>query len=574
MMTARARSFLAKVKGYLKNKNSYSRWIRESEKRAWEIEMLPQNPKISVVIPVYNVPEFMMRACIESVRKQTYTNWELCLVDDCSTMPIVRQVLQSYEGQEKIKIHYRESNGHISRATNDGFAMASGEFVGLMDCDDVLAVNALYEVAKFLNAHPNCDYVYSDEDKLSEDGKKRKHPFFKPDWSPDTLMSYMYTGHFSVFRKSLLEELGGERIGFEGSQDYDLVLRVMEKTNHIGHIPKILYHWRMREESTASAMAAKPYVLDSTVKAKEEALARRGLKGKLEYLEAVGQYRVIYEVQDEPLVSIVIPSKDNYEMLATCIASIRKYTAYKQYEIIVVDNGSNAENRKKYQRLLDANLCKYRYEEAEFNFSRMCNKGASYAEGDYYLFLNDDIEIPQGQEEWLSILLGHAQLAHVGAVGAKLLYPGTTQIQCAGVLNLEVGPSHAFYQYNDTINHYWGRNVLDYNYTVLTGACILIQKEKYKQIAGFDEMLPVAYNDVELCFKLVENGYYNVLRNDVKLYHHESVSRGQDVEAEKAARLQREREQLYRKHPNFVNWDPCYNPNLTGENGSFRIRCN
>lgn len=554
---------------FIHRKNAYKIWMEQNEKDIQNTEQLVLNPKISVVVPVYNVADQMLVDCIESVRNQTYTNWELCLVDDCSTMESVRKVLHKYENQEKIKIQYRKENGHISRTTNDGIALATGEFVGLMDCDDCLAINALYEMAKMLNQNPEYDFIYSDEDKINENGTKRSNPFFKPDWSPDTFMSYMYTCHFSIFRRSLLNELGGTRVGFEGSQDYDLVLRLMEKTNKIGHVPKILYHWRTRKESTANSLGAKPYIVESTIKAKEEALERRGLKGHLERIPEVEQYRVVYEPQNNPKVSIIIPSKDNYEILQQCIQSIDKHTEYENYEVIIIDNGSCEEQKKKYIQLAETYHCNYHYDEKTFNFSYMCNEGAKIATGEYYLFLNDDIEIPENQKHWIRNMVGQAQIPNTGAVGAKLIYPGTNLIQHAGVLNLAIGPGHALHRFDDSWNCYWGRNILDYNYSVVTGACFMIGKDKFIETNGFEESLPIAYNDVELCFKLLEHGYYNVLRNDVKLIHHESVSRGYDEAPEKAARLKEERDRLYQLHPNFINYDPCYNPNLTSDKGDF-----
>lgn len=563
------RSFLYKTHVYLNRKNQYEMWMGENEKNLSMVTELSYNPLISVVVPVYNVRSDMLTECIESVRNQTYTNWELILVDDCSTQENVRKTLKQYENMDRIKVLYRTENGHISQATNTGIEAASGEFIGLMDCDDVVAVNALYEMAKKLDEDQEYDFIYSDEDKLSEDGKKRKDPFFKPDWSPDTFMSLMYTCHFSVFRKSLIDELGGLRVGFEGSQDYDLVLRLMEKTDRIGHVPKILYHWRERKESTASSMTAKPYIVESTRQAKEEALKRRGLSGHLEWIENVAQFRVVYEPVNNPKVSIVIPSKDNYNVLKQCLESMKAVTKYENYEIILVDNGSNEENKKLYEEICRKYGAHYEYHPMEFNFSAMCNIGASMASGDYLLFLNDDIEI-RG-EEWLSRMLGQAMVPHTGAVGARLIYPKDNLIQHCGVLNLPIGPGHAFHQIDDDINLYWGRNIVDYNFSIVTGACLMISKEKFNEVGGFEENLPVAYNDVELCFKLLEKGYYNVLRNDVRMIHHESVSRGYDEKSkEKHERQMREMAKLYEMHPKFKGgYDPCYNPNLVRDRGDF-----
>ncbi len=586
--------FLYKVKMKLDMKNIfrkslYRKWIEANERDIMEVTELKYNPLFSVVIPVYNVADNMLRECIDSVLAQTYKNFEIILVDDASTQTSVRKVLGEYEGRDGITIIYREKNGHISRTTNDGIHAAKGEFVALCDCDDLYAPNALYEIAKKLNEDPSLDFIYTDEDKVDEKGKKRENPFFKPDWSPDTFMSFMYTCHLSVYRRTLLEELSGVRVGFEGSQDYDLVLRVMEKTNRIGHVPKILYHWRMRKESTANAMAAKPYALEAAEKAKIEALERRGLKGEITYLPAVAQYRVTYFPQGEPKVSIIIPSKDNPKILKMCLASIFKYTEYKNYEVIIVDNGSNDANKKEIEEAValysgqGEDKIKYVYQPMEFNFSRMCNIGADAATGEFLLFLNDDIEVSESVDtspyfkvyvnRWLSILLGQAQLAHTGAVSCKLYYPNGNTIQHAGVVNLPIGPAHCLYGGSDSFNYYYGRNLLEYDFSSVTGACLMLDRKKFDEAGGFDEGFPVAYNDVSLCFRLVELGYYNVVRNDVVLIHHESVSRGLDrASAEKEERRSREMQRLYEKHPMFKGgYDPCYNPNLVADRVDFSM---
>lgn len=586
--------FLYKVKMKLDMKNIfrkslYRKWIEANERDIMEVTELKYNPLFSVVIPVYNVADNMLRECIDSVLAQTYKNFEIILVDDASTQTSVRKVLGEYEGRDGITIIYREKNGHISRTTNDGIHAAKGEFVALCDCDDLYAPNALYEIAKKLNEDPSLDFIYTDEDKVDEKGKKRENPFFKPDWSPDTFMSFMYTCHLSVYRRTLLEELSGVRVGFEGSQDYDLVLRVMEKTNRIGHVPKILYHWRMRKESTANAMAAKPYALEAAEKAKIEALERRGLKGEITYLPAVAQYRVTYFPQGEPKVSIIIPSKDNPKILKMCLDSIFKYTEYKNYEVIIVDNGSNDANKKEIEEAValysgqGEDKIKYVYQPMEFNFSRMCNIGADAATGEFLLFLNDDIEVSESVDtspyfkvyvnRWLSILLGQAQLAHTGAVSCKLYYPNGNTIQHAGVVNLPIGPAHCLYGGSDSFNYYYGRNLLEYDFSSVTGACLMLDRKKFDEAGGFDEGFPVAYNDVSLCFRLVELGYYNVVRNDVVLIHHESVSRGLDrASAEKEERRSREMQRLYEKHPMFKGgYDPCYNPNLVADRVDFSM---
>ncbi|MCR5215570.1 MAG: glycosyltransferase [Lachnospiraceae bacterium] len=595
---------LYKVYKRLCGNTTYRDWIAGNELNLTSAERFDYEPLISVVIPVYNVDSQMLRDCINSVLAQTYRNFEIILVDDASTMDSVRTVLAEYdpelatansigqnstiplEDRQKVKVIYRTSNGHISRSTNDGIEAASGEFVALCDCDDLFSVNALYEMVKLLNQDRTLDYIYSDEDKVDETGKVRRDPFFKPDWSPETFMSLNYTCHLSMYRKSILDQVGGLRVGLEGSQDYDLVLRVMEVTNRIGHVPKILYHWRMRKESTASAMTAKPYVLEATEKAKRDALERRGLIADLSWIDEVTMLRVTYQPQNHPLVSIVIPSKDNVKVLFQCLDSIVEKTKYQNYELVIVDNGSNDENRStiegKVKELQGKNIATtYIYEKEEFNFSAMCNRGAKASRGELLLFLNDDIEISSKAEEspyvsahcedWLSILAGQAQVSYTGAVGCKLFYPNSIRFQHAGVLNLQIGPGHCLYGSNDNLNYYYGRNILVYNYTVITGACLMVEAEKFWKVGGFDETFPVAYNDVDLCFRLVKAGFYNVCRSDLALVHHESVSRGLDEKSiAKEERRKREMARLYEKNPEFKDgYDPCYNPNLTYDKGDF-----
>jgi O-antigen biosynthesis protein len=559
-----------KIKSLSSTETQYNQWIKDNEKDNMKINRLEYNPVISVIVPVYNVLDTQLIECIESVRNQTYKYWELCLVDDASTWKNVRNTLKRYENISNIKIKYRVENGHISKTTNDGIDMATGEFIAFLDCDDVLTPNALYEMAKKLNENTKYDFIYSDEDKITEDGKNRHSPFFKPEWSPDTLMSLMYTSHFSIYRRSIVNAIGGIRIGYEGAQDYDFTLRFTEKTNNIGHIPKILYHWRERAESTALSPLSKPYIFEATKKAKEDALNRRGFNGELEFLSEINQYRVKYINEHTPKVSVIIPSKDNYLIFCECIKSIKKFTTYKNYEIIVIDNGSNENNKLLYTEFCRNNECIYHYEQMNFNFSKMCNIGAKIASGQFFIFLNDDIEIIT--KDWIDILVGHASLPHVGAVGAKLYYPNSNIIQHIGVTNLKIGPSHSLVFCKDDSQYYYGRNKIEYNYIAVTGACLMIEKAKYDKINGFEEELPIAYNDVELCFKLIENNYYNVVRNDVILYHHESISRGNDlVSAEKLERLHNELKRLYSMHPLFNGDDPFYSPNLTQHNIDYNI---
>ncbi|MCR5587879.1 MAG: glycosyltransferase [Lachnospiraceae bacterium] len=555
------------------NKNSsYKVWIEHAEKNIMKTEKLEYNPLISVVIPVYNVSERILSECIDSVLNQTYKNFELCMADDCSTMASVKKTLKKYEDNEKVKIVYRKENGHISKATNSAIEVAEGEFVAFMDCDDTIAPNALFEVVKKLNEDKTIDFIYSDEDKLTDDSKHRENPFFKPDWSPDTFMTSMYTCHLGVYRKSIGDELGWLRSEFDGAQDYDFTMRFTEKTKNIAHIPKILYHWRMIEGSTAANPHAKEYVNKATIRLKEEALKRRGLEGEVELVDECFQYRVKYTPTGNPLVSIIIPSKDNFEVYKRCIDSMVEKTTYKNYEIITVDNGSNDANKAKYEKYC-ASLpihCEYHHKKMEFNFSKMCNIGAEKAHGKLFLFLNDDMEIIHG--DWLERMAGHAMLDYIGAVGAKLIYHDSTYIQHIGVVSMPIGPVHIFCQENDENIMVFNRNRIDYNYSAVTAACLMVDKDKFNEIGGFDETFKVAYNDVKLCFDLLAKGYYNVCKMDVKLYHYESLSRGYDTEnSEKMIRLVQERKRLYSYYPELQGGDPFYNINLTNDNDDFAV---
>ena len=541
---------------------NYQRWIKNYEKQTVVMKELSYTPMFSVVMPVYNTVTEQLKGAIDSVLAQSYKNFELILVDDHSSWTNVVPVLQSYEINSHVKVIYRETNGHISVATNDGINAAVGEFIVFMDCDDLLAENALYEFASKLNENPELDFIYSDEDKITEDGKIRHLPFFKPDWSPDLYMCENYTNHLSVYRMSITKEIGGLRSAYNGSQDYDFTLRFLEKSSNerVGHIAKILYHWRERKESVAYDMSSKNYATKAACKAKESALMRRKIKGHLEYIDGMNQHRVVYETDKKSRVSIIIPSKDHPEFLRQCINSIKKFTEYDNYEIIVVDNGSSLKNKRCIQSYLkDVNA---KYGEYTFNFSKMCNLGVEVSNGEYILFLNDDIEV--FQKDWLERLLAHAQQRNVGAVGAKLYYPFSTKIQHAGIANrYRIGPCHQFLSMDDACAYYFGFNWVDYNVIATTGACLLISKKIFNEVGGFDENFPIAYNDVDLCFKIHEAGYYNVIRDDVIAYHHESASRGMDaLDIQKTIRLSGELESLYKKHPNLNGKDPYINSNL------------
>ncbi|MCR5545527.1 MAG: glycosyltransferase [Lachnospiraceae bacterium] len=552
---------------------NYHRWIRNGYNDCEQDEDLEYLPSFSVVIPVYNVSDEHLKECIESVLAQTYSNYELILVDDLSTWSNVRPCLMRYDNNKNIKIILRNQNGGISEATNTGINVATGEYVAFMDCDDTIEPFALYCMAKKLNENRSYDFVYSDEDKITEDGRIRHLPVFKPEWSPSLFLDIMYTNHLAVYRTSIVKKIGGLRTSYNGAQDYDFSLRFIESIDfkNVGHVSKILYHWRERKESIAYAMNAKKYAIDAVKNAKLDYLRRNHIKGDVESILGMYQYRINYYPQGE-LVSIIIPSKDNYEVLKQCVESITKYTLYKKYEILIIDNGSNSLNKERIESLACKYDCKYFYEKEDFNFSRMCNKGARAAEGDYLLFLNDDIEIIQ--PNWMERMLGQARQNYTGAVGAKLFYPNTTLIQHCGVSQFEYGPVHNLLRKNDAVNHSNSySNWFILNCSAVTGACLMVSADKFWNVGAFDEELPIAYNDVDLCYRLEDAGYYNVQRNDVVAYHHESVSRGQDgMDVEKLMRLGRDYTRLLKKSRQEVLTDNYFNKNITGYTSDIRYK--
>ena len=542
---------------------AYARWRKSCADRKEAPVSLSHTPLFSVVVPVYNTATDQLEDCIQSVLNQTYDHFELILVDDHSSWENVVPVLKKYEGNEHVRVIYRTENGHISVATNDGIQAAKGDFIVFMDCDDFIEPDALYQFALLLNRNPELDFIYSDEDKVTEDRKIFHMPHFKPDWSPDLFLEVMYTNHLAAYRTTIVRQTGGLRSAYNGSQDYDFTLRFMELSSNdrVGHIPQVLYHWRERKESVAFAMSSKNYAVDAARRAREDYIRRNGLSAYLELISGMNQHRIVYRVVGQPLVSIIIPSKDNLKTLRQCIDSIREFTRYPNYEILVVDNGSSPENRAAIQRYLDRVGASYYYHKEEFNFSRMCNTGAAKASGQYLLFLNDDIEIFQPQ--WMERMLGQAQQKHVGAVGAKLFYPFTTRMQHDGVIISDLGPEHVLCNGDDQCYYYFGVNWRDNDCLAVTGACLMLAKEKFDEIGGFDEGLAVAYNDIKLCFALARKGYYNVLRNDVVAYHYESLSRGTDQEDDKKiARQYKELTLLFSHFPEYKGADPFISRNL------------
>ena len=514
---------------------------------------LAYTPVISVVTPVYNTDEAWLRRCIESVREQVYPHWELCLVDDGSTRPHVAAILDEYAAAEpRVRVEHLAKNRGIAGASSAGLELATGDFVALLDHDDELPPEALFEVVKRLNAEPDLDLIYTDEDKLEADGR-RAEPFFKPGWSPDLLQSMNYITHLSVFRRRLLAEIGGFRPGFDGSQDYDLLLRFTERTERIGHIPQVLYHWRKIPGSAAASTAAKPHAYEAGRRALEESLRRRGWPGTVSVLRP-GCYTLRRGLRETPLVSIIVPTRDRWSLLQQCLRSVEEKTTYPRYEIIVLDNDSAEPETMEGLRAIAG---KYRVLPCPgpFNFSAINNLGAAEARGDYVVFLNNDTQVVE--PDWLNAMLEHAQRPEVGAVGARLSYPDG-RIQHAGlVLGIGGVADHAFRGLPGEQFSYFGLATVVRNVSAVTAACMMVSRRAFDEAGGFDERLEVALNDVDLCLRLRQKGYLIVYTPLAHLYHHESGTRGR-------LHPPSDEELVWKRWGDVIrSGDPYYNANLT-----------
>jgi glycosyltransferase involved in cell wall biosynthesis len=529
------------------------------EKALLDIAQFTRKPTISVILPVYNPREPFLRECLESVMAQFYVNWELAICDDASTAPHVRRILNEFAAcDSRVKVLFSERNGGISEASNRALGLATGEFVGLLDHDDRLTPDALYEAARTLQ-EIDADLIYSDEDRLDSDGR-RTEPAFKPAWSPDLLLSCMYMAHFCVYRKSVIDRIGGFRKGFEGSQDYDLALRFTEQTNRIAHIPKILYHWRKVPDSASAAEAS---VVEAGRRALTDALDRRRIEGEALSERFYGFYRIKRKITSPGKVSIIIPTRDGIKRLRPLIKSVESKTDYKNYEIIIADNGSRNAATLDYLKSLPHRALRL---EGAFNFSQLANQSAREAEGEYLLFLNDDTEAIN--DEWLRAMVEQAQREEVGAVGAKLLYPDA-RIQHAGiVLGVSGAAGHA-HRYLDGFN---GSGYLNYanvirNYSAVTAACLMTRRDVFDRAGGFDEkFLPVSYNDVDYCLRLRKLGHLVIYTPYAMLYHREAATRG-------LRRYPMEEARLRERWPDELASDYYYNPNLVKEREDFSVDC-
>jgi O-antigen biosynthesis protein len=546
--------------------NEYQEWLEKRRPSEKELDAAREKsrgfiyrPLISIITPVFNTPALWLGEAVESVLRQAYENWELVLIDDGSTLgETVEFIATIGERDPRILVVRRESTGGISAASNSGLERASGEWISLLDHDDVLEPDALFAVVKYLQDNPETDLIFSDEDKITEEGLAA--PQFKPDWSPDFLLSYNYLCHFTTLRREIVERAGGFRPEFDGAQDYDLFLRVSELTNRIRHLPRILYHWRRSETSTSDNIRRKPQALEAGRRAVENHLRRRGERGHVTVDWQTHAYWVKRELRETRRISIIIATRDRIDLLSRCIASIISKTSYPNYEIIVVDNESKSDEAQEYFRNCEHRVLQFH---GPFNFSALNNLAVEQTTASWLLFLNNDVEVIES--EWLTIMAEHVQRPEVGAVGARLLYPNDT-VQHAGVV-LGVGgiAEHAFRHFPAEAPGVSRQLQVTRNYSSVTGACLLTRREVFEEVGGFDEeRLPVTFSDVDLCLKMRRAGYLIVYTPFAKLYHHESASRRRSVEA-------LETEVMRERWPEYLERDPYYNPNLSRERADFSL---
>lgn len=531
------------------------------------------NPKISIITPIYNVLPEYLNACIESVISQYYSNWELCLYDDCSTNEATIHCLKKWVGRDsRIKIAFGDVKKHISLASNQAIKMATGEFIALLDHDDELAPIALLEVVKSINQSPDTDFIYSDEDFISLKGNYY-NPHFKSDFNRSLLLSYNYITHFAVLRKEQGDELGWFREGFEGAQDYDLFLRIIEKNHKIVHIPQILYHWRQSATSTSLSFDGKSYANEAAKKALKDYAKRNAIRIELLDGPTIGSYRFKREITTDEKVSIIIPFKDQVHFLKDCVESVIAKTIYKNFEILLVSNNSVEERTFHYLNSvgkIDPRIRVLEYNHP-FNYSAINNWAVRQSDGAYILLLNNDTKVIS--DGWLEAMLEHIQQECVGVVGAKLLFNDNT-IQHAGVimgLCGIAGHSHRFC--SDVSLGYFGRTSVVQELSAVTGACLLTKRCLWDSVGGLDEKhFKIAFNDIDYCLKIRSLGYDVVYTPYAKLYHYESKSRGPEDTPEKQKRYLSECNMMVKRWGTNRIPDPFYNVNLTLSAENFGIR--
>ncbi|HFD7841176.1 TPA: glycosyltransferase [Escherichia coli] len=532
-------------------------------------------PVISIVIPVYNPAEIYLRACLDSVLAQSYPHWELCIADDRSPKEHVQRVLREYEAKDsRIKVVYRKHNGHISAASNSALEIAKGDFVALLDHDDVLPEHAMLFMAQAICEQPHTQILYSDEDKINARGE-RFDPHFKSDWNPDLFFSQNYVSHLGVYRRSLLQQIGGFRLGVEGSQDQDLLLRCLPHVaaEQIVHIPRVLYHWRTIEGSTALASGEKSYTTEAGIKALRDYFSKQQPEVTVEAGLVPNTYRVRYPISEPaPLVSLLIPTRDRRALTETAVRSIIDRSTYTHFEILILDNGSVEQETLDFFAQIqqeDSRVRVLRYDHP-FNYSAINNFGVRHAKGAIIGLVNNDVEVIN--PDWLTEMVSHCMRPEIGCVGAKLYYSNDTLQHGGVIIGLGGVAGHSHKHYPRHHPGYFNRLLLTQTLSAVTAACLLIRKNIYEEVAGLDEEnLHVAFNDVDFCLKVREAGYRNLWTPYAELYHYESISRGAEDSPEKIARFAREVNFMKSKWGKHLELDPFYSPNLSKDREDFSI---
>ena len=549
----------------------------EEERKREEEYAFEYRPLISILVPLYNTPQNFLSAMMGSVKDQTYKNWQLCLADgsDDQHSYVKEYCLKMAEADERISYKKLEKNEGISGNTNKCLEMAKGEYIALFDHDDILHPSVLYEYVKAIN-EKNADYLYCDETTFAGDDINRMLTMhFKPDYAPDNLRANNYICHFSCFKRELLEGTELFRSKFDGSQDHDMILRLTDRAKSIVHIPKLMYYWRAHAGSVASDITAKDYAIEAARGAVADSLRSHGFKNfrisSTRAFETI--FKISYEIEGNPLISIVIPNKDHIEDLKRCITSIRERSTYDNYEIIIVENNSESEEIFDYYRSIECDNIRIVRYEGRFNYSKICNLGVANAKGEYILLLNNDVQVIT--VNWLEEMLMYAQRSDVGAVGAKLYYANKT-IQHAGVvigLGAHRTAGHTHYGQSRENLGYMGRLCYAQDVSAVTGACLMVKRSLYEKVGGLDESFEVSLNDVDLCLKLRHEGLLNVFTPFAELYHFESISRGLDDNGEKAKRYEEESARFREKWKQDLEaGDPYYNVNFSLDRSDYSLR--
>ena len=563
---------------YFTDEEQYQRWLKKKRPSAWELHRQSKRtfdyePLISIVIPLYNTPQEYLRKLLQSITAQSYGKFELCLADGSTKKGPAAFVKKFYGNDPRIRLKHLKLNAGISENTNEAIRMATGEFLMFADHDDFLEPDALYEMVRALNENRELDLIYTDEDLCDEKGECFFAPRMKPDFNPDFLRSINYICHLVLVRKSLAEEVGLLRKQCDGAQDYDFLLRCIEKTDRVYHIPKVLYHWRVSETSTAGNQDSKTYAIDAGKLALTEHYARLGYEAEVEYTGIFIMYRMRLKLKSQPLVTILIPNKDQVETLANCLSSIYEKTDYPYFEILVVENNSEKEETFAYYEKMKQeheNFHVVTYQ-GGFNYSAINNFGVRHAKGEYILFLNNDTEVIS--PFWIREMLGFCQREDTAAVGAKLFYPDGLVQHCGVVVGIANYAGHVQNFKTRRDNGYFGRLRAVQDISAVTAACMLVKRSVFEEIGGFDESFEVAFNDVDLCLRIRETGKLIVQDPNVELYHYESKSRGYENTPEKLARFKGEVIRFRKRWKAFLEkGDPYYSPNLTLMNGECTLR--